>query len=284
MPVGQIVAAYQTRYSLRPEQAHADVQLTLHPVVAESKPATSEFRYEPDKDGYTFYYQGVPALHACADGSVLKRLPSRGIPNAILPSLVRAIAPKLLALRGETVLHASAVRLESSAVAFSGVSGSGKTTTARAWASGGTLVCEDQMLLRIHADSVLVATEAEQIVGHWVRSAAAQLISDDEVRCDGLAEVKSSELVPLLEIGFINGDEDRTVDYHAVPLPRWRTAGLTFRNAFYGADRSSEWPIRLEIAASIGRLVTGFQIRLPQGLDRLLELARRAAPLQTLRA
>ena len=63
---------------------------------------------------------------------------------------LRSVVPKLLALRGIRVLHASAVEIDGSLLVFSGQSGAGKTTSAKAFAQAGArLVSED--LLVLHA-------------------------------------------------------------------------------------------------------------------------------------
>lgn len=285
VPAADIVLSFKAKYDLSLERANKDVLAALSPFTIESAPAPTEFRYETTGAGYDFFYNGSQVLHATADGARLRPVPGTGAPEWLLPSLVRAIAPKLLALRGHVVLHASAVSMNGSATAFSGVSGAGKTTTARAWADvGASLLCEDQLLLRIASDVVLVGAGAERIIGAWVASAASHLAAGEDVSCRGLDEVTNTEFIPLRELGFIDASQQRTSEYHVAALAPWRSAGLAFRNAFYGADGSAEWLSRLQFAASIGTLVTGFQVRLPEGLNALRESARHAYARRSLRS
>src|SRR6185436_4749194 len=82
-----------------------------------------------------------------ARGGALRLLASPAALRFELGQYVRAMTPKLLQLRGALVVHASACALPAGVTAFSGESGAGKTTTARAMAAvGGELISEDLMV------------------------------------------------------------------------------------------------------------------------------------------
>src|SRR5206468_12508877 len=99
-----------------------------------------------------------------------------GEPGPKLELYVRSLAPKLLFLRGLTVLHASACAAAGQLVAFSGTSQAGKTTTARAFAdAGAALVAEDLVVLAPGSARPEVALEGEARVRAWASATAAAL-------------------------------------------------------------------------------------------------------------
>ena len=70
--------------------------------------------------------------------------------------LLDQLLPRVLAHRGETVLHASAVRIGTRAVGFMGKSGSGKSTLAAALAAENcALLSDDGLILELATSAVL---------------------------------------------------------------------------------------------------------------------------------
>jgi hypothetical protein len=93
---------------------------------------------------------------------------------------VQALAPKLLFQRGVSVLHASACLVAGRGIAFAGVSGAGKTTTARAFAeAGATLVSEDLLIFSPTQGPGMVVLGGESLVRAWAKGVAIQLGNGD---------------------------------------------------------------------------------------------------------
>src|SRR5204863_8634665 len=110
-------------------------------------------------------------------------------PPRLLEQLLLAVVPKIAALRGGTVLHASAfLDLTDQVTAFSGESGAGKTTAARAVTdSGARLVSEDKLVLSPTVGPVSVLIEGERRLEAWVAPAAAEVASTGRASCAGLS-------------------------------------------------------------------------------------------------
>ena len=161
-PAEAIIEALVSRYSLPLESASQDVARVLNPRLEGDPPEVGDFRYEQTPEGYTFTFRGLVIFVLDPDGQRLKLSNDVG---EMLTSLLRALAPKLLALQGELVLHASAVELNGIVIAFTGASGAGKTTTARTLTeAGGQIVCEDQLWIARQNARVMVSAGGERAI------------------------------------------------------------------------------------------------------------------------
>jgi hypothetical protein len=157
-----IVRKVAQRYGLALDVAARDVESALRVPTAGTPPRPpSDFLYERrDDHTYVFSFQGI-AVFELDDRGTHVRLACRDVPRP-LPYLLQAVIPKILSLRGHLVIHASAVDLGDNAVAFTGLSGAGKTTTARSLARhGGRILCEDKLLLRVSPGGVDTPIDAE---------------------------------------------------------------------------------------------------------------------------
>jgi len=103
-----------------------------------------------DQSGYQLKFKGCGEFAISRDLCEIVVRPDNSGPIELLPILLAGtVAAFVLALRGETVLHASAVSLDGSALAFVGHSGGGKSTLAALMcASGAGLVGDD--VLTVH--------------------------------------------------------------------------------------------------------------------------------------
>jgi hypothetical protein len=182
-------------------------------------------------------------------------------------------------------LHASAVRLGDAAVAFSGISGAGKTTTARAFvAAGAGFVCEDKLAIKLSDSGTYVAVDGEKLVADWVSSAAGDLVRTGTAACSRLDFAATGTMVPLAEIGFLDVRRRSPGSHAGRSLSPLEVAGAVFRNAFYGSDVSKEWIRHLHVAAMIGRTVRGYELTLPDGLDRLAQTAAELTRVSSIRS
>jgi len=277
-----IAATLVTRHALELETARKHVRDSLR-TSFEAVPEVPEtdFHYERSGDTYVFHFRGQRALAVDDRG---ERITLASAPEGVsLPYLLQAIAPKILALRGQVVLHASAVAMNGSVVAFSGVSGAGKTSSARALArAGGQLICEDKLLVQFRDTGAVVSPAAEKAVAQWVEITSSDLRTAKHATCSSLDVAGGAETIPLVEIGFLDARQRTSGPYSCRALSETETAGAVFRHAFYGSDAGPEWIRYLQTAARIGRAVRGFELAMPDGLDRLADTAakiRRAGSL-----
>jgi hypothetical protein len=271
-----IAAELVRRHALDADTARDHVRLALSPSVDDIPgPPPTDFHYERRGADYVFHFRGEAALIVDDRG---ERIGIAGAPEGVsLNYLLQAIAPKVLSLRGHPVLHASAVALPDRAVAFSGYSRAGKTSTARAFAkAGGELICEDKLLLVVGETETRTPRFAERAIGAWIASTAEALRAAKPATCAGLEAALEGETIPLSDIGFLDAQRRTPGPYAASPLSETRTAGAVFRYSFYGSDSNRDWVRRLHAAARIGQSVRGFDLTVPDGLERL---AAAVAPL-----
>jgi len=96
------------------------------------------YHFFPAGDGYELWHGDHRVLQV--DGGSLEIRLASGAETTNVAQLelyVRALAPKLLFQGGVTVLHASACLAAGTLIAFAGLSGAGKTTTAKAFGDAG---------------------------------------------------------------------------------------------------------------------------------------------------
>jgi hypothetical protein len=268
-----IAATLTERHGLDLETTTRDVRETLRSSFESMAPAPEvDLKYERRASEYVFALRGA-VVFVVDDGG--QRLVLETVPEgARLGFLLQAVAPKLLALRGQAVLHASAVALGGRAIAFSGSSGAGKTSTARALAQAGAqLVCEDKLAVKLRGGGVTVAALGERAIVDWVASTASALTSSGSASCAGLDRAVEGQPIPLVEIGFLDHLRRTSGALTARLLTKTETAGAVFRHAFYGSDADQDWLRHLRTAAEIGQSVRGFALTVPDGLDRLAEAA-----------
>jgi hypothetical protein len=93
-------------------------------------------------------FEPVEALRVLVrNGETAFLQPAPGLPREALAEFVSGVVfAVVLQQRGALVLHASAARIGDGAVAFTGFSGAGKSTTARAFAEAGCEVVTDDFL------------------------------------------------------------------------------------------------------------------------------------------
>jgi hypothetical protein len=290
-PIGDTAAALAARYGISAARAHDDVVAAIQAGAAEAgaAPAT-ELRYERAPGGYVFKRAGRPLLEIDGDGRQVARAAAGALTPAEARDAAFSVAPKLLSLRGHTVLHASAVVVGGGAVALAGASGAGKTTTARALVrAGATPVCEDKLLLLAGAgagggDVVEAPLHAEAAMRAWAEAAAAELVAAGTASCDGLEAAAAGPAAVVREIGLLDAAARAAGEPAATPLSRLAAAGALFRHSFYGSDAADDWRRQLDAAARLARAVDACDLRLPEGLGPLAAAAARIAARGALRA
>ena len=171
-------------------------------------------------DGENVWYQGarldegfVVRFPNCGEATIsadLARIEVHRDPEGVhevLPILLAGtISSFLLGLRGETVLHASAVEVDGTAIVFVGQSGRGKTTMAALMcAHGSRLITDDVLVVRAGVPTVCLGGALEL----RLREKAATLVegSDEHVTYrttdDRLAYAPEPASVSSLPVGAI---------------------------------------------------------------------------------
>ena len=183
---------------------------------------------------------------------------------------------KLLALQGEAILHAAAVAVGGSVVAFSGESGAGKTTSAHAFVEAGAdLVCEDKLLIRFVAGRPVCGGGLEDHVRRWARAAADALASGDISEI--LRPLSRADEVrrPLREIGFVDQIRREGESLTPVQLTPADAASRIFCGLFQGSDDPANWQQLLEVSVRVARHADAYELTMPSGVSALRTAATR---------
>ena len=283
-PDAEIAATLSRRFGVPPAislgQVEAALSLDRHErALAEP---VGEFRYEKIDAGYRFA-RGDRVLVTVDDrGDALELVATDPSDLSSINGVLQAIVPKLIALRGQLVLHASAIVAGDGLIAFSGESEAGKTTTARSLeAAGAALACEDKLVVRDHDGRLLGLIGGEAAMRSWTEWAADELIARGRAGCDRLDAACAGPSAPVREIGFISAARRRGGAIEAVALTEVETASAVFRNSFYGADVPGQWARRLRAAAQLAGAIRGYELTMPATLAQLdaaaFDLVRRGS-------
>jgi hypothetical protein len=262
-----IVSAIAERHGVDVIRARADVASALAPTSSLAPTPLGDFEFRRTNTGYVQLFRGTPELELDASGSVLTVMlpPSARRPGRMNNSL-RALVPKILSLRGHTVFHASAVLTRGRLLMFSGRSGAGKTTTARALADrGATLVSEDKLL--VHADGDVIAwSGAERRIEAWVAQGTRSLLTEECISCVELDEAASGEKLQIAEIGFLDVVPRQGNQLVARRMTVQEVASASFRGMFLGTALAAGWRRQLGVAATFAQAVAGYAATMPDGL------------------
>ncbi len=191
-------------------------------------------------------------------------------------------APHLLVLGGRAVLHASAVRLDERAFAWSGLSGAGKTTLARALVEAGAgLVAEDLVVLATpvagQEGGVRVLVDGEARIRAWASERAPTLAAGGEV--DGaslLLAIEGVATVPLLRLGFVGAPVTRIARaqrFVEAPMAVPEVVARLLENGFAELATRQVWWAVLDGAGRLAAEVTCSSVLVPEGLPGLAEAA-----------
>jgi hypothetical protein len=236
------------------------------------------FRYRvAEGGGYNLWHGPTRVLHVDADGRTLALVSPPEALSLRVYDYVSAVAPKLLFLRGVTVLHGSSCLHEGRLGGICGKSRAGKTTTARTLARHGRkLVSEDLLVLGPDLTAPRVFVGGEGHVDRWARAAAATLAAGagTTTSVDELLGAAGGDDVPLASIWFLDAAR-RGASFAARPLARARALELVLANHFLGAGGTETWRRHLASCHAIASHVTAYELDVPNGLDRLDEALAR---------
>jgi hypothetical protein len=159
------------RVNLLPPTGHAEELDWFH---TWSDPSGQPIMAAARREGrYLLQFFGLARFDLDFRARVIAIRPLEGCPDETLVHLlVDQVLPRAVCHEGRLVLHASAVALaDGSAVAFSGVSGRGKSTLASAFFRAGYRVLSDDCLLLDPRDGAVMAVAAYTSMRLWSDSA-----------------------------------------------------------------------------------------------------------------
>jgi hypothetical protein len=279
--VAAAAARLTEQRGLPPDQARALVESVRAQLAAPNPQALTgnRFAYRRRQGGYALEQDGTPILTTDARGDELQMIVP---PEALafpIEQYVRAMTPKLLHLRGLTVIHASACESAGGLTAFSGQSGAGKTTTARALAAAAArLISEDIVVFGPEQEGQpLVFDEGERHAHAWARDAAERLSRDPTARvaCRGLEAMSDGPRRPLHAIWFLDARR-RSGDTIALgPLAPMDGLLMLLANNFLGAADPESCRRHVRETHRLARAVSLWQATVPDGLEALAAAAAR---------
>jgi hypothetical protein len=194
----------------------ADVVIRLGEVEHSSAQVVNSnrcFHFAPDK---ACYYWDEVAAYQAQNGNEIIIDPAPSVPeSSIRIPLLAAVLFSVLYQRGVFVLHASAVNIHGSVVAFLGLKGQGKSTMAATlYGRGHSLVSDDMLAVQIESDTGPMAIPGFPNFKIWPDAAESalgddpanlpRLIEGYEKRARGATTGFSLEPVPLSRI-FVLG-------------------------------------------------------------------------------
>jgi Coenzyme PQQ synthesis protein D (PqqD) len=240
-------------------------------------PLTTEINYELVGDKYVFSVRGDPIFEITSSGRALRLL--RALTDAELRLDLRSVCPKLLALSGASVLHASAVRKGvGPVIAVLGESGAGKTTTARAFAAAGfEKLSEDKLLLRADGADVGAVVDGEAWIEAWLLDFGSRLRAARLGAWCDLAWVAPAADHPVAAVGeilLIDCARRRGADIDLQAVGPSAAAAEILRHAFYGSSTTAEWRLSAAVSAALARTAPTFVATMPDGVASLAEAVR----------
>jgi hypothetical protein len=206
------------------------------------------------------------SLELCASPATLQ---------APLVFYVRAIVPKLLALNDVPILHGAACRAPGSFVAFCGISGAGKTTTALSFrAAGATVVSEDLLVLSIGEAAVEVYETGEKAARDWAASAANRILEQKRIGFAELSAVSRGPCRALTRIWFLDATRRSGDRFTLQALSPIDGLLLLLGNGFLATADPIRWRAFLRRCALIAKSTPMMAVTPPVGLDSLADAAR----------
>lgn len=258
------------------EQAERDARsffasIARAPVSSDGLPARNPVTFEALDGRELLRVHGTPMLVVDFERRTLEAAP--GFPASLAPEqALRWAAPHLLWSVGIPVLHASAVETPEGVLAFSGASGTGKTTLARMLAAAGHgLVSEDLVVLSTENE---VVRGGEPFVNDWARTEGGALHQGREISWDSLlAAGRLTPRIPLARLAFPT--RQNVDDFEDVGLSPAEALARLLVNSFAERAVASLWSGVFEVAEALARSGCVGELRVPEGLFRLETAARR---------
>jgi hypothetical protein len=251
--------------------------LTSADAAAAAIPA-EPFTFKPWPGGHALDDGTGPVLWVDAGGSELKLLRELRSLRFPLEFYLRVVSPRIIFLRGGTVLHASACTIEGRLIAFCGRSGAGKTTTARALGRhGASLISEDLLVLSLSEGAVSARPQGEGIILRWASLLAETLRQnpDRAAPCGEIDVVHKGPTAPIDQLCFIDPARRRGADIKTVALTPTECLYEVIPSNFLGSADSRHWRRFLDSSLMVARAVSAAMVWMPDGIPALEQAAAR---------
>jgi Coenzyme PQQ synthesis protein D (PqqD) len=277
-----IAAQIVQRFGIAPERAQRDVSaaLTEHPdertaqIAAQNRPAArlEAGRWGETPSGYAFFDRGAVNCEVDRAGTFL-RLPAGARPTeSEARARIRSVVPRVLALRGIHLLHASAVEIDGALLVITGASGAGKTTSARAFArTGARLVSEDLLIFALSAAGPRAVIDGERTIRAWVAERAMQLARQPEevIPCAELERCLEGPQLAVGAIWIIDAASRSGGLIGLEPLLRPEALVALMESVYFASSDGGTWSARLEALRDLVAGVTSSRATMPEGLSPL---------------
>ena len=178
--------------------------------------------------------------------------------------LLRVAAPHVLALRGETVLHASAVVHRGSSIAFVAASGTGKTTIAALLEKFARRALSEDLVVLDR--NLRVRHDGERAIRAWARAR-------DRARANHPLDEAQASTLPLAAVMLV----ERVEGLQGARIERAETVAAMaalFENAFIELPVPRVWARALDVSRRLVARRIVYRMQVPEG-RRALSVAIR---------
>jgi hypothetical protein len=218
------------------------------------------------------HWQGSPILEIAQPLDRLRWIGTNGSTAAARADWVRVAAPHLLVGAGQPVLHASAVLLEGSALAFCGPSGSGKSTCARLLSDlGWAPLSEDLLVFSTGKDPHQVLLSGETLLCSWAEEKARRMTKEGSCPAglNHLIRTLRGATAPLSMILFLDATRRGGTRVGLQLLSKVEALSELLKNAFAECRSKQLWLQLLKSSRALLETVPAARATVPDGVDAL---------------
>jgi Coenzyme PQQ synthesis protein D (PqqD) len=275
MTTEEAIGKIAEKLSVRPSEAKKMIAVVKDDLSKGTAPdvTAGPLRYVSCPDGSAIFEEDGRPIFSIASGSQSVRFrASLGDLTSPLLLYLQALVPKLLALLEVPTLHASACQIAGELLAFSGKSGAGKTTTARAFERGGArLLSEDLVILSLTGESPSMYMDGEHLARDWAKAAAPRMekAPDEAVAFKGLADAQRGTTHPLKSVWFVDKKRRTGSDLRLRKLPAADGTLALLGNGLLATSQGEHWRAFLRRSRLIAERTALSEATMPEGLARL---------------
>jgi len=263
-----IVSWILEQTEMAPGDVRKMVEDILSPKTESAQTADKEYRYEPDGEGYRMSNEGRDRLWYSNNGNCVRWIDDERSPERIGDCLWTAL-PRLLFLKGQYLLHGSAINHRGQAMLFVGDNGAGKSSAARAFATKTTSVCgDDKIAIGVDSSTGAVVPNAEPFYKKWVMDARLILKSSmNSIAGPELYDGSGAEL-PVTSVFFLSpAQRESTTVCRFESMGATEAAGMLFRQFFFGNNAHALWQVPLHWSAHVANRARCGRLYVPNDLE-----------------